>query len=157
MQNVIKIGIILPDFTPSQLTYYSVKYANALLTQTNQYDIVFFYEQLSPIYIRPFCSTMNISEIWSFDGLLISTTIDNTLLSVKAVNSAIKVFYIWDLEWIRGKQNFLHNLQAFRHPDIILVARSIDHAKVIENYCNKKVNAVIPNFQISSFLNLKVQ
>ena len=155
MQKVFSVGIIVPSFLSSQMVYYSTKYTNVLLSQSNLYDIVFFYEQLAQMHLKPLCACMNISEIWSFSGLLVSTTIHNTILASKAIIPAKKVFYVWDLEWLRpGNQNYLYNIQAYRSPHIELVARSMDHAQVIENYCNRQVKAVIPNFQIDGFINV---
>uniref|UniRef100_A0A6M3LIT7 Glycosyltransferase n=1 Tax=viral metagenome TaxID=1070528 RepID=A0A6M3LIT7_9ZZZZ len=150
MQN---IGIIVPSLASSQLSYYLIKYANDLINKSNQYDITVFYEELDMPCIKPRFALMNISEFWSFHGLLISTTIDNTILVNKAINNSKHVFYVWDLEWLRmGKQNYINNIFAYRAP--ILVARTEDHVKPIENYCNKKVNCVIENFNLEEFYNV---
>ena len=154
MQNPSSIGIIIKDFHPSQLIYYSVKYANLLVNQGGEYDITFFYEQLSPISIKPSCAIMNISEIWSFTGTLIATNLESALLLTKVISSANKIFYVWDLEWLRQYKNYLYNIQVYLSNELKLVARSIDHAKAINKYCNRNVNAVIPNCQLVEFLNV---
>lgn len=155
MSKVYSIGVILPDLSSSQLAYYATKNINMLLTTSNKHDAVIFYETLAPVHTLPRCATMNISEIWSFHGTLISTNIDNTLQSIKAINNAKKIFYIWDLEWLRqGKQNYLYNIRAYRSNKVALVARNKDHAKAIEDYCNRKVNGIIDNFQINNFLSI---
>ncbi len=155
MQNVCSIGIILPNLAPSQMCYYAVRNVNLLLTHSNQHDVTIFYEELAQASVLLKCATMNISEIWSFHGVLISTTISNTLASIQAINSSKKIFYVWDLEWLRpGMQNYLHNIQAYRSNKVKLVARNKDHAKVIEDYCNRKVDGVVENFQINNFLSI---
>jgi hypothetical protein len=118
------------------------------------FDVVFFYQQVSPTPLKPFCATMNISEIWSFDGTLIATDINSASVVNKVVSPAKKIFYVWDLEWMRPyhQQNYLYNLSIFRSPYLKLVARSEDHVKLIEHYCNRKVDNVIQNFQLDNFL-----
>lgn len=147
------IGIILPDLSFSQMGYECIKSVNRLLLQSNQYDITLFYEQISNLAMKPLCGVMNLSELWSFNGTVISTTIDNTIMSLKAINKSKKIFYVYNLEWLKPhKQNYMYNIQAYRSPNITLAARNSDHAKAIQDYCGRKVNIIVPNFQIDSFI-----
>jgi hypothetical protein len=100
------------------------------------------------------CAGMNVSEIWSYSGILISTTIDNTILLSKAAINATKLFYVWDLEWLRDKKDYVYNMQAFRNPQIQLMARSKDHAQAIEKYCNRQVSIVLPNFNLGGLVQI---
>jgi hypothetical protein len=150
MQKVSSFGIILPHLSYTQLAYYTIKQVNQLVTNNVLYDATIFYEQLAMPCTKPACSVMDINEIWSFNGVLISTTIDNTIISSKAVNAAKKFFYVWDLEWLRNKTDYIYNIQAYRANNIQLIARSIDHAKAIENYCNQRVSIVLPHFNLDT-------
>jgi len=143
------IGIIVPNLGANQMGFFALNYVNNLVTQTNV-DCTLFYEELVQPCTKPLCATLNISEIWSFNGILISTTIDNTLFSIKSVAAKRKLFYVWDLEWIRRKKNYMYNLQAYQN--IELITRSFEYARLLENYCNKKVKAIVPDFNLYGIL-----
>jgi len=68
---------------------------------------------------------------------------------LNSISPKRKLFYIWDLEWLRPHaKDFIANLRIYRHPKLELIARSISHAQAVENYANKKVNAIIPDFNL---------
>lgn len=138
--NMIKVGIILPALYKQQLAYEVFDTIHKVISA--KVDPVVFFEDFSPIFIRPPCATMHISEILNFNGTLISTTLNNTMMSLKAINQAKKIFYIWDLEWIRNnntinhKNNYLYNISIYQNPELELVTRSDSYAKELNNYAN---------------------
>ena len=67
-------------------------------------------------------------------GEIIAFNIDNAYRIIKSVSSAKKTFYVWDLEWLRGMNNYFYNISVYQN--INLVCRSDDHKKAIKNYCN---------------------
>ena len=89
-------------------------------------------------------------EAWSFDGVLISTNLETTKMMMACIKSTKKFFYVWDLEWIRRKKNYMYNLQAYQN--IELITRSFEYARLLENYCNKKVKAIVPDFNLYGIL-----
>ena len=151
----MKLGIILNDMSANQLAYHAISSINKEVKRTNKNDYVLFFENASSIVIPPSCACMNSSEIWNFDGVLISTTVSSTLSSINAVTPKKKYFYVWDLEWNRRHGNdFEYMIDAYAHPEISLIARSHDHARAIENYCNKKVKGTVPNFNIKQIMDV---
>lgn len=132
---VNKIGIVTHSLYNSQLSYTLIKECNELSQDIN-YDIAVFYEELAPPIIRPNFGIFNACEMYSFDGILIATTIPTALSVTRTVKSLKKIFYIWDLEWLRGQNNYLYNLSCYQHPELQLICPSDDYAKAIENYCN---------------------
>lgn len=128
------LGIVLPHLGSGQITYEGISLANKAS------DAVIFFEQLTPACMPIHCGTMSLTEIMNFGGLLVTTSIDNTILASKLANrKAVKlVFYVWDLEWLRpGKQDFLYNYGAYQLPDI-LVVRNEEHVAPLFNYCNRQ-------------------
>ena len=148
-----KIGIILEDLSASQLSYYVIKNINEYVGSDN-YDFVIFFENSATSILQPDVSIMSISEIWGFDGTLISTSISTTLSMINAFAKS-KYFYIWDLEWVRrhGK-DFHYLIQAYNNKDVKLIARSKEHALAIENYCNRKVDHIINNFDLKKIVRI---
>ena len=148
-----KIGIILEDLSASQLSYYVIKNINEYVG-SDDYDFVIFFENSATSILQPDVSIMSINEIWGFDGALISTSISTTLSMINAFAKS-KYFYVWDLEWVRrhGK-DFHYLIQAYNNKDVKLIARSKDHALAIENYCNRKVDHVINNFDLKKIVRI---
>jgi len=151
MQKTNQIGVVIDELTASQLAFDIINNFNEELDNTKD-DYVVFFENSTSSIVNPKFSTMAINELWSFHGVLIATSVSSTLSMIKAFSPAKKIFYVWDLEWTRrhGK-SFEDNIKAFTNEEVLLVARSKRHAKAIENYCNKKVDHIVQNFNIKNF------
>ena len=149
----MKIGIILNNLGASQLAYYVIRNINEQSEASVEDDCTIFFENMSPLVIKPLVGSMNTSEIWNFDGTLISTSFENTISSLNAATSAKRYFYVWDLEWLRphGK-SFERQVLAYADKDINLIARSEDHAKAIWNYCNRDVCGIVDDFNIEQLM-----
>jgi hypothetical protein len=149
----MNIGIILPDLGMSQLAYFAINQCN--IGSASKDAFYLFFQNTELPSVAPLVSCMNVTELSGFNGVLVSTSVDTTLAAINSVNSTKKIFYIWDLEWLRkGHDNFLHNIKAFRHPDVKLVCRSRSHAQLVSNYCNRDDIAIIPNVNIGMMMKL---
>ena len=140
----MNLGIILPSLEMSQLAYETINTINQEIINGSPHSYVIFFEELSTVCVQPLCAVMNISEIWSFDGLLISTTLENTLASLKVTSNMRRAFLLWDCEWLRGRTNYLLNLSILRNPELLLIARSEDCAFELERYANRRPNLIMP-------------
>ena len=132
--NTNTLGIIIPHMGSSQISYEAINLASKMN------NAVIFFEQLVAPCVPVQCSTMCITEVMTFSGLLVTTTIENTIMAAKISNrKKLKlVFYVWDLEWLRpGKNNYLHNIAAYNLADV-LVVRNQDHVAPLLNYCNRQ-------------------
>lgn len=145
-----KIGIIHDDFGASDLAFYAISYANKLTAESNL-DVIGFYKNLPNPVIPASFALMNQLDIWGFDGLAIATDVDSAYSLSNTVSSSPKVFYVWDLEWLRHNKNFLYNVGAYRARNLKLVARSKDHADILSKYCNRPVDAIIENCNLFEF------
>lgn len=136
------IGVIMESLSSSQLAFYVLHGLNNISYNSNHFDCTIFLENLDRPCIPNLCSIMELTQIWNFHGFLISTTIDNTVYSLKAATNAKKIFYIWDLEWLRHKKDYKYNLSILRNPNLSLVTRSDDYANITENYCGIKPRVI---------------
>jgi len=149
----MKIGILVTDLVPSQMSYFLTKNINEVCSENISNDFVVFFENLSGKVIEPAFAMMNMTEVWSFEGCLITTNISTTLTAIKSMSPSEKYFYVWDLEWLRDHgKNFEHNITAFVNEEINLVARSESHAEAIKNYCNRDVVGIVEDFNINQFI-----
>ena len=148
-----KLGVLLQDLQPTQQSYLTISTLNKIVTTTDIDCTIFTeYSRFRPI-LEPRFSVMDITEMWSFDGLLISTNLSNTKLMIDAFNAATKVFYVWDLEWLRNKKNFVENLAIYQSPKIDLIVRSFDHGRILQNYTNRAPKMIAPQFNMGVILN----
>ena len=151
----MKLGTLIEDTSANQLSYYVIRNLNLATSDNEDEDFVVFFENATPNVIQPAFAVMNSSEIWNFDGVLISTTAANTLLSINAIAPAKKFFYVWDLEWTRSHgKDFDYMIKAYKNKEGNLIARSDDHAKAIKNYCNRDVCGIVSNFNINQLMEI---
>jgi len=152
-----QVGFLVNELTASHLAFSLIKNLNDYNNESN-IDTVLFFENASSSIIKPNFSIMAINEIWNFSGALISTDINTTLSLKKCFSPRKKIFYVWDLEWMRNPMGkvweFEKTIQAFSDESIELVARSKDHAKAIENLSNRKVKHVVENFNIENLIGI---
>lgn len=140
------IGVVLNNLGPNQLAYFAIKSVNRA-----NLNVSLFYENMALPCLDVNAPIMTINEIWPFKGTLIATSIDTAIRINKVVGEISRIFYVYDLEWIRNKTNFIYNMEAF-HSNIEIIARSNEHAKLIENYSNRKVSRVVSYFEIDKMI-----
>lgn len=148
----MNVGIILNNLESSQLNFLALN--QVPMIGSAGHSPFLFYESISVPCMVPKTACMNISQAYRFDGTLIATNLNQISLISNFLNSGEVIYYVWDLEWLRNKQSFLRNVSALRNDKIVLIARSEDHAKAIENYCNRKPNFVVSNFNILHMVDL---
>lgn len=147
---MLNLGIILDHLGPSQLAYYTLMQANQGI---DDYEFFLFAENIQPLCLPPKVACMDVAEIYGLRGLLIATSLSGAERLIQLNDTFPRIFYIWDLEWLRpNNNNFLHNINIYRHPKLKLVARSNDHALEIANYTNIQPH-VIEHFNIQEIVN----
>ena len=152
MQKNKQIGILLEDLSASQLTFYTIKNINDYL-ENSDIDFVVIFQNSTTSMITPRFSTMSVSEMWSFNGIVIATSVTTALSMQKTCTPVEKYFYVWDLDWHRQSgREFEYTIQAYNDPKLNLIARSSSHAKAIKNYCNRDVCGIVDNFNIDQLI-----
>lgn len=150
----MNIGIILPSMEIGQLPYEVITQINFEIANKSKLDYRIFFENVSIECVKPMCGVMNISEIWAYSGLLISTTINNTIFSLKLKTDVVRAFYIWDMEWLRNEKNYLQNLSVLRDPRLILISRSEEAARELEKYSNRPPNFITTRLSFKDLHNV---
>ena len=145
----MRIGVLMKNFSCSQLSFYVIRNINEVCNKRPENAYIGFFENISGNVIEPSFCLMNMSEVWGFEGVLVTTSASTALTLIKSISPSKKYFYVWDLEWLRNPHNYHTLLAIYRHPSISLIARSESHAKAIENFCNKRVAGVMDDFKLS--------
>ena len=152
---VTKLGILLNNFCHNQLAYQTLKSVANYYNHNGTADITLFQEvPIIPI-IQPHTAIMFPNEVYEFDGTLVITNLNHIPVAEKAIGPTKKIFYVWDLEWIYMQQKqYEHLAPLYRNKNFTIVARSLEHARLLRNAWNIEVNHIIQQPKIEDFLNV---
>lgn len=151
-----RLGIAVPSLGAGHLSYVLVRNVNQLLRRGYDTDVVLFYENLTRPGLWPDCAVMQMAEAFGYDAPMIATSLSTAEKLLRFPGPAKRVFYVWDLEWLRlGNQKQFEHLQSvYGNTRLMLVARSRDHARVLENAWNRPVAAIVEDFALKPLLEI---
>lgn len=142
---MIKVNFIVDNFGASQLSYYLIKCGNELVNKDCQ--VVAFYDTITRHTLRPLFPTMQIIEAWAQDGISIATSLQSASNLLSFPGPDHKLFYVWDLEWMRAPQRmWCHLYDIFTHDDLKLIVRTEEYSKALKNAFNKTPEYIVDNF-----------
>ena len=75
----------------------------------------------------------------SYQGVLIATTLEEAQTILRLANKSMRYLYLWDLDWLHNPVWHNTAMNILRSDKLKIIARSVGHAEVIENFCNKEV------------------
>lgn len=90
----------------------------------------------------------------SYNGCLVSTTLEEAQTILKICSKADRYLYLWDFEWLEKPVHFDKAMDVLRDDKLKLIARSHEHAKHIRDFCNKEVVAIVDNWNIDQLLEI---
>lgn len=128
------IGIILKDLTSSQINY-------DIFTQLNKdhskYNGLVFLKNLTQSFIQPSFPIINYTKIFSSHlnekDIIIATDLDSAEALSNTKNRCKKIFYVWELEFLRS-QNFERNTHIYN--SLPIITRSKSYQEALNNYAN---------------------
>ena len=148
---MINIAAVIDNLGPSQKSFYLVKEFNKSSSARNLCTSVFFQRAAIPVTGTLF-SCRSISFLSGFHHNAIATTIGEANVLLKSNNAAKKFLYLWDLEWLRNPTHYDISSKILLDDRIHIIARSDEHAKMIDNFCNKMPIAVVDNWHLESLV-----
>lgn len=148
----MQLGVIVNDLDYHQeAMMLLVQVAN--LCQKIDHTCVIFHKEVKPPYLIPMCAVMNISEIYSFRGLLLVTTLENLRLAKKVSRMSKDIlYYPMDLEWLRGEKNFIENYKLLNTTKV--VAQNQYHYDAIFKYSGVRPNFIVENFDLRKIIGM---
>lgn len=145
----MRFGIAVPDLQPSQLSYLIITKLNAWIKEHPNDDIIVFVENIEKHCLPAAFAVMDISEIWGYNNPVVATTVSTAEKVLNCPSVTKKIFYCWDLEWIRLTQKNFEPLSAiYGNGEFQIITRSIDHSIVFQQCWNREVAHVCDDFDI---------
>jgi len=150
MQN---IAAVVKELSVSQSSFYLIKEFNKCLNNTNLSMSVFFERPaITPVDAMFACKSMVFLS--GYNGIVISTTIEDADKTLKATNSSSRYLYLWDIEWLENTMYFEQTVRVLRDPRLKIIARSQSHADAIESFCNKKPIGIVSDWNRAELLKI---
>ena len=146
----MNIAVLLQQISHNQDTYNCIKSINSIVKDNYKDDYIIFYEDILKESIKPMCGCMNVCDLWSYQGTIIFTKLNQYITLSKMVLPKKTIFYLQDLEWLENF-NYEQNYDIYTSVDF-LVCRSQYHANALEKYCGRKADLIEPNFNIENIL-----
>ena len=142
-------SVLVNNLGSSQLSFFIIKEINALPALRPEIDGIVFYENLSSACLPVNFATMNMSECWCHSGPIVATSF-STAKTLSEFPSEKKMFYVWDLEWMR-LDNFTHKelSEIYNNDSIELISRSSRHNSLIQK-CWKAPSFIMDDFNYNS-------
>jgi hypothetical protein len=149
--SVPTINFLVDNVGASHMAFYLVENANAMSNDGTAH-VTIFYDQLHRPCRKLLVPAMMMIEAWAQPGVSISTSLSTTARMLSFPGPQRKMFYVWDMSWMRNPKRVGPFSELFRNPDLTLIARCADHAKVLENNFNVNVPYVFDNFNNEALL-----
>lgn len=149
----MNVAVLLRNnFDFSQISYHASVQINSFVRQYTDSNIITCCLNNTPQKFAIKTANVPLTELNSFDGLIITTDIDTTMFAKNLVRRNDILFYVWDLEWLRaGRKDYFRNIQAYR--DVLLATRSKSYAVELMKYTGVMTNLITPNFNIPQLIN----
>lgn len=146
---MLKVGIAIPDFAGNQLILSIMENSSKLYAKHGVSPLLFVASYDRSSSITAMISHMQLSEIWGFNGNLITTDLYTTEMAVGSTTIANIIFYVWDFEWMRIRSPVYTRIASvYRHNDITLIAKTDRHAKAIYEFCGRKPDYVVEELNL---------
>lgn len=149
----MKIAAVIDNLGPSQKSFYMIKEFNKACDDTKLCLSAFFVRSAIPVVPVMF-SCKSISFLSGFHGTAISTTVTEADALLKSSNNSRKIFYMWDAEWLISPRNFHEISSVLLDNRLDIICRSDSHAKLLENFCNKKPIGIVDNWNMEQILGI---
>ena len=150
------ISAFMENLGPSQSAFYLIKEWNKARNNTSLSLGAFVNVHSMPVSTCLFSYKLS-AFMSSYQGVLISTTVKNAAISLKMPTKMDRYLYLWDFEWTKGKPSYSSICEVLRNDKLKIITRSDDHARMVENFCNKRPVGIVDNWnlkQIESILGL---
>lgn len=144
---MVSIGVLVKDAGVSQLNFNIIKNFNQFIFGDQRSYCAMFFENMVQPMARVLFPIFNIAEAYEWKETLIATSLSNAHKLIHFPACKNKLFYVWDLEWIRLRMKDYALLGSiYNAPNLKIIARSKAHADLLSEVWGCKVHDVVENF-----------
>lgn len=148
-----RAGIVVDSLGRSQMAYELTRELNRINRLPSYWDIIVFYHTYDKMIKKPNFAMMMEQELWGFDAPVLATDLATADRLIKSPCPTKKFLYVWDLEWTLKNYDVDLLASVYMNKNIELVARSVEHAKIITN-CWRKPVEIIEGFNYEQLAKL---
>lgn len=132
----MSIAFIVNNLSNSELNYDLIKEIN------NRPDMCsnIFFQNHMPSILTPECLTMTVYGLSGFKGKAVAFDLQGASIINQTNCKTENFIYMYNLEWLYNTINYSLAIDLLKNFKIF--ARSESHKKIIENYCDNKVDVV---------------
>lgn len=146
-------GVLVSNLEPSELNWRLIRQIN--LACLEGHPFILFQERLSQPCLPLRCPLHPMHDAWSHAGMLVATSLTTASKLANMPAPCRRLYYLWDLEWMRGgpwRASSIREILA--HPALTLIARTQEHARMIESTWNVQVAGHEPLARLDRILAL---
>ena len=150
----MKTMICLENISYSQFNNEAINQVNNYVESNNDELCIITLDQSYP-FTSINTAIFAPSEMDSFNnGLILSSTIKTTQMTLSCSNNSKKLLYLYDLDWMFYPVMYDDLYETLNNENLILVSRSNDHILPIKNLRGKGPDFVLENFSLEEIWNL---
>lgn len=138
----MNLGIYLKSLVDIEQLKIINKFVEDSVTKNNIYDISIFYDEVAFNPGNTKCGMFNSTDLWSFNGNLIITSLDGLVTSSRVINN-INLFYYYGWE---QQKNVLGIIEALKN-NVKIICRSENDSKEIYRITGKKPLGISENYE----------
>lgn len=145
----MQIGILLNNIGNNQSAYMAINHANAIHRFKLGHIIELYYQHISQPVVRPMCMVNTIDKATLVKDMVIATDLC-TCKYLSSMTAKRKLFYLFDLEWLRYEVDYIDTIKMLRNTNIICGSK--EHQEAIKKYCGVEAK-IIESFNLQRIIN----
>jgi hypothetical protein len=147
------LNFLVDHVGASHMAYCLIEQGNSI-SEHGDANVTVFYDQLHRPCRRLLIPAMMMIEAWAQPGISVATSLSTVSRLLKFPGASQKMFYVWDMTWLKNPKYVGTYSSIFRNPELTLIARCDDHRDAICDVFNTEVPYVFDNFNRSGWLEI---
>ncbi len=150
----MKIGFFLKDIGNNQIAFDLITEINKYLKTNKDDAITIFVENIESPVKTPSCPVMQATEVWSYTGNVVATSVSTATKLIQAVSPKRKMMLVHSPEWF-NQQNIVRYEgihQVFMFPRLEILTIDETYNKLFLACFNREPSLVWKDFSIKQLV-----
>lgn len=149
----MKTAVLLNDTNISDMNYHVMSELNNVVGGEN--DVFLLVDNVSSRVIQSNFAIINSSRVSSvYNGIVIATSLSTAKTLIKAPTNSVKVFYVYEMDWVNGVFDYNEVYDVLNDPNLIVICRSEFEKSLLENNFGRVSDFVVKEFKLGEIWNL---